>query len=128
MKRSLALIMASLMLVFALTACGRRDNQTTGTNGNTTNDGVTDNNAANNQTETNNATDHPVTNDLENAGENIVQGAGDVGEAVVDGVEEAGDALTGNNAKTRTGGVRRKVFSEPFTLHRGSKLEIPGDV
>ena len=30
--------------------------------------------------------------------------------------------------ETRTGGVRQKVFSEPFTLHRGSSLEIPGDV
>jgi hypothetical protein len=30
--------------------------------------------------------------------------------------------------ETRTGGVRQKVFSEPFTLHRGSRLEIPGDV
>ncbi|MBR6525795.1 MAG: caspase family protein [Clostridia bacterium] len=30
--------------------------------------------------------------------------------------------------ETRTGGIRQKVYSEPFALYRGEKLEIPGDV
>ena len=118
MKRSLSLLLVCLMLVFSLTACGRRnneqattndqattDNQATTNNG-TANNGTTDNGTNNNETTTNQE-DHPVLDDLENAGENVVQGAEDVGRAGVDGVREAGDTLTGNNERS----VNRSVNS-----------------
>ena len=115
MKRSLSLLLASLMLVSALTACGRRNNtpQDNGQTGNQTESAVVggetttngnhngtanDNNGIDNNTNT--QENHPVMDDLENAGENVVQGAGDVGRAVTDGVREAGDALTGNNNRS----------------------------
>ena len=115
MKRSLSLLLASLMLVSALTACGRRNNtpQDNGQNGNQSESAVVGGETATNDntngtTNENNGTDnntntqdnHPVLDDLENAGENVVQGAGDVGKAVTDGVRDAGDALTGNNSRS----------------------------
>lgn len=59
MRRSLALLFTSLLLVFALTACGgdkRNDGVNDGVNNATGNNGVTDNGVLDNGTAGNNAT------------------------------------------------------------------------
>ena len=139
MKRSLSLLLASLMLVFALTACGRRNDtpQDHGQNGNqnesaviggdTANDGTNNhgNGTNNNATDHNGATngeDHPVLDDLENAGENVVQGAEDAGKAVTDGVRKAGDALTGNNRSTKDTAYYNQTLSNNGTLKQNGNV------
>lgn len=115
MNRSLSLLLASLLLVFVLTACGRTNNQqdnTAAENGNAvTGTDTTDNGALNNGTTGNNnaANDHnTVGNDLSNAGNAVVDGVEDVGDAVRDGANDVGNALTGNNANsTRSTGNTR---------------------
>lgn len=142
LKRSLSLLLASLMLVFALTACGRRNDtpQDNGQNG-TQNEsavvgGETANNGSNNQSNngtndnntngTTNGEDHPVLDDLENAGENVVQGAGDVGKAVTDGVRRAGNALTGNNRTMNRSADGTAYYNQ--TLSNNGTLKQNGNV
>lgn len=80
MKRSLALLLASLLVVFGLTACGNDKKQdqgnqdsavvgddTVGNNGSTANDGLTGNNATDNGDKNNTNKDDSLLDDAENA-------------------------------------------------------------
>lgn len=118
MKRSLALTLTALMLVFSLTACGggKTNNQETTAPGNETIDdagagagtGNSDNGTSSSETDRNNgANDDTLLDDAGNAAGDLVNGAGDAVGDVVNGVENAvDDVLPGENAKQRsTGGV-----------------------
>ena len=114
MKRSLALLLASLLVVFGLTACGNDKKQdqgnqdsavvgddTVGNNGSTANDGLTGNNATDNGDKNNTNKDDSLLDDAE--------------QGVTDAVQDAENALndvTGNaqnnkvRARNRSGDLR----------------------
>lgn len=86
MKRSLTLFLASLMLVFALTACGSENNadQNDGQNGDR-NETVLDG----------------QTGESHDNGGSLAEDAGDLVNDGLNGVEDAVDDLTGDAARTR---------------------------
>ena len=88
MKRSLALLLASLLVVFGLTACGNDKKQdqgnqdsavvgddTVGNNGSTANDGLTGNNATDNGDKNNTNKDDSLLDDAEQGVNDAVQDA-----------------------------------------------------
>ena len=95
MKRSLTLLLASLMLVFALTACGGRDNasqdsgQNESQNESTAVGGDSANGGSNGQTGGNNGS--------------LLEDAGNAVEDGLNGMENAVDDITGNTAKNQNG-------------------------
>ena len=112
LKRSLTLLLASLLLVFSLTACGR-NNQNGSQNGAAANGQTAGNNETtapadnntNNGTEGSmqNGTNNNVGNNAgDNAGGNLVDDTGDVlqdiGNGTQDVLDDAGRALTGGTA------------------------------
>ena len=118
MKRNLALLLASLLLVFTLTACGgdKKANDDAGdnnavVNGDTANgdnadgDTVLGNDTGNNETNGNDLMDD-AKNDLDNMGDDIRDGVDDAIDDVLPG-DSAGDNNTASAAKqaNRTGGV-----------------------
>lgn len=120
MKRSLSLLLASLMLVFALTACGRsndtaQDNGQNGTqsesavtggdsagsgstNGNSTNSGNNGGSGGNN------GGNSGATGDANGNG-SLLDDAGNAVEDGLGGMENAVDDMTGDTARNRTGGI-----------------------
>lgn len=105
MRRSLTLLVASLLLVFSLTACGGNDKQqdnsanqngsaVTGSDSAGGNNGNT-NGSANTNGNTNGGKDDSLMDDV---GDAITDGADDV----KDGIDDVGDALTGDTAKNGT--------------------------
>ena len=97
MKRSLSLLLASLMLVFALTACGRRNDtpQDNGQNGNQSESAVVGGESAvGSTTGTNGTTNTPHDNSL-------MEDAGNAVEDGLNGLENAVDDVTGNTAEAR---------------------------
>lgn len=106
MKRSLTLLVASLLLVFSLTACGGNDKQqdnSANQNGSaaTGSDNATGNNAADNgENSANGNRDDSLMDDV---GDAITDGAEDV----KDGIDDVGDAMTGDNANTGTANQTR---------------------
>ena len=113
MKRSLTLLLASLFLVFSLTACGGNGKNNNGQNGNDQNNsavtgdtagnngntnGTTNNGNAENGTTANGDTNNGTTNH-NNGG--LIDDTGDVLEDIGNGtrnvLDDAGRALTGNN-------------------------------
>ena len=97
MKRSLTLLLASLFLVFSLTACGGTGPHT-GQNGNDQNNSaVTGDTAGNNAENGTNGT----ANNGNTANGGLVDDTGDVLEDIGNGtrdvLDDAGRALTGNN-------------------------------
>ena len=112
MKRSLSLLLATLMLLFALTACGRSNDmaQTNDRNDPQSESAVTGGNPANNGTNagTNtgtNAGTHNGTAGDANGNGSLLDDAGNAVEDGLNGLENAVDDLTGNKAETRTGGT-----------------------
>ncbi len=120
MKRSLTLLLASLFLVFSLTACGGNGKNSNGQNGNNQNDSAAtgesaenngstapaDNGTANgnnNGTATNGTANNGGTNGNNDNG-GLVDDTGDVLEDIGNGtrdvLDDAGRALTGNNGTT----------------------------
>ena len=116
MKRSLALLLASLLVVFGLTACGNDKKQdqgnqasavvgddTVGNNGSTANDGLTGNNATDNGDKNNTNKDDSLLDDAEQGVNDAVQDA-----------ENALNDVTGNaqnnkvRARNRSGDLRDK--------------------
>lgn len=106
MKRSLTLLLASLLLVFSLTACGGDNKQDTNQNGSAV---TNSDNAGGNGTDgaADDRTDSNGTNGsgslAEDAGNAVTDGIDDV----ADGIDDVGDALTGDNGtvgKTRSAG------------------------
>ena len=97
MKRSLTLLLASLFLVFSLTACGG-NGKNNGQNGNDQNNSaVTGDTAGNNAENGTNGT----ANNGNTANGGLVDDTGDVLEDIGNGtrdvLDDAGRALTGNN-------------------------------
>lgn len=112
MKRSLTLLLASLLLVCSLTACGRDDKQQeTNQNGSAVTDsGGTAGDQSGTGTEQGTANGSDPAN---GAGNGASNGTGsvmeDMGDAVTDGVndvadgiEDVGDAITGDQTKSGT--------------------------
>ena len=107
MKRSLTLLLASLFLVFSLTACGGNGKNNNGQNGNDQNNsavtGDTAGNNAENGTANNGNTDNSGANNstTNNGNGGLVDDTGDVLEDIGNGtrdvLDDAGRALTGNN-------------------------------
>ena len=110
MKRSLTLLLASLFLVFSLTACGGNGKNNNGQNGNDQNNSTVTGDTAGNNAE--NGTNGTVNNgNTANGGVNngttnngnggLVDDTGDVLEDIGNGtrdvLDDAGRALTGNN-------------------------------
>ena len=98
MKRSLTLLLASLFLVFSLTACGGNGKNNNGQNGNDQNNStVTGDTAGNNAENGTNGT----ANNGKTANGGLVDDTGDVLEDIGNGtrdvLDDAGRALTGNN-------------------------------
>ena len=102
MKRSLTLLLASLMLVFALTACGGNDKQQDNTQNGSAVTGSDNANESQNGGETGGSgSTGDDTNGgslAEDAGDAVTDGIDDV----KDGIDEAGDILTGDNAQSGT--------------------------
>lgn len=110
MKRSLTLLLASLMLVFALTACGGRDNgsQDNGQNESqsesTAVGGDSANGGSNGQTDGTNG--NSTTNgETASGGSNgsLLEDAGNAVEDGLNGMENAVEDITGNTAKNQNG-------------------------
>ena len=110
MKRSLTLLLASLFLVFSLTACGGNGKNNNGQNGNDQNNSAATGDTAGNNAEngTNgtanngNTANGGVNNGTTNNGNGgLVDDTGDVLEDIGNGtrdvLDDAGRALTGNN-------------------------------
>ena len=110
MKRSLTLLLASLFLVFSLTACGGNGKNNNGQNGNDQNNSaVTGDTAGNNAENGNNGTANNGNTDnggannstTNNGNGGLVDDTGDVLEDIGNGtrdvLDDAGRALTGNN-------------------------------
>ena len=110
MKRSLTLLLASLMLVFTLTACGGRDNasQDNGQNGSQSESAVVGSDSANggNNGQTGGSNGNSATNgETANGGNNgsLLEDAGNAVEDGLNGMENAVDDMTGNAAKNHNG-------------------------
>lgn len=91
MKRSLTLFLASLMLVFALTACGSENNAAQ-------NDGQ---NGDRNETVLDGQTGESHGSGTADGGGSLAEDAGDLVNDGLNGVEDAVDDLTGDAARTR---------------------------
>ena len=107
MKRSLSLLLASLMLVFALTACGRRNDtpQDNGQNGNQSESAVVGGESAvgSNGTTAGNGGSTTGTNGTTNTphDNSLLEDAGNAVEDGLNGPENAVDDVTGNTAEAR---------------------------
>lgn len=113
MKRSLSLLLASLMLVFALTACGRSNNTTqdNGQNGTQSESAVAGSDSAdsNSNTSSNSSNssggDHSGAPGDANGNGSLLDDAGNAVEDGLNGMENAIDDMTGDTARHRTGGT-----------------------
>ena len=107
MKRSLSLLLATLMLLFALTACGRSNDmaQTNDRNDPQSESAVTGGNPANNGTNAGTNSTHNGAAGDANGNGSLLDDAGNAVEDGLNGLENAVDDLTGNKAETRTGGT-----------------------
>lgn len=137
MKRSLTLLLASLLLVFSLTACGGNDKQQdTNQNGGA----VTDSgNASGNGGAANDRTDNNGTGSNGNGnGAGTGSLAQDAGNAVTDGIDDVkdgiddvGDALTGNSGQNGTASKTRNTtggVSYGQMLRNGRVHDRDGDL
>lgn len=108
MKRSLSLLLASLMLVFALTACGRSNDtpQNNTQNGTQNESAVTDSNSTGNgNTGSNSSHNNSGATGDANGNGSLLDDAGNAVEDGLNGLENAVDDMTGNSARHRTGGT-----------------------
>lgn len=102
MKRSLSFLLASLLLVFALTACGRRDevpqsstqnqNNSAVVGGESTDHGNTSNTIPN---------DPPTTNDRTDGTNSLLEDAGNAVEDGLNDMKNAVDDMTDGTAESR---------------------------
>ena len=110
MKRSLSLLLATLMLVFALTACGRSNDtaQDNSQNGNQSESAVTGGDSAGSGNGGSGSNgdgggDHSGATGDANGNGSLLDDAGNAVEDGLDGMENAVDDMTGNAARNRTG-------------------------
>lgn len=107
LKRSLSLLLASLMLVFALTACGRRDDTAQGNqpDNNQTESSIVGNGSDNggNGSNSNNSNNQngSSNSDRPNDDDSLLEDAGDAIQNGVNDVEDAVDDMTDGTAKSR---------------------------
>ena len=113
MKRSLSLLLATLMLVFALTACGRSNDaaQSSGQNGTQSESAVTGSDSAGSASHGGNSSGGSGSHSGSSGAAGDANGNGslldDAGNAVeygLNGLENAVDDMTGDAARNRTGG------------------------
>ena len=107
MKRSLTLLLASLFLVFSLTACGGNGKNNNGQNGNDQNNSAVTGDTAGNNAENGTANNGNTSNGGANNGTTNNGNGGlvddtddvleDIGNGTRDVLDDAGRALTGNN-------------------------------
>ena len=102
MKRSLILLLATLMLVFALTACGRRDEVPQNSNPNR-NDSAVVGGGSTDHGNTSNALPHdpPTTNDRTDGNSSLLEDAGNAVEGGLNGLKNAVDDMTDGTARSR---------------------------
>ena len=110
MKRTLALLLASLLVVFGLTACGcsAKDAGTTQNGNATTNNGMTDNGQTGNGTNGNGqsgngASGNGQTNGNNGKNDNNHEGGifSETGDMIQEGVDDVENAITGNDTRNR---------------------------
>nr|WP_326185074.1 hypothetical protein [uncultured Oscillibacter sp.] len=121
MKRSLTLLLASLLLAFSLAACGGDNKQDTNQNGSA----VTSSDNANG-----NGTDNATDDRTDSNGTNGGSLAEDAGNAVTDGIDDVGDALTGDNAQNGTANKTRSTGGATYgqMLRNGRVHDRDGDL
>ena len=96
MRRSSALLLATLMLIFTLAACGSKDEPPAG--GDNANDGVSDNSGTGNGGNQNDpivggntgSQDNGIRDDMEQAGDNIRDGVADMTDGTANGISANG--------------------------------------
>ena len=115
MKRRAALVMAILMLVFALTACGRKDTQqdNAGQNG-TSQNGTSQNDSAVIGGESNSSTNHSQGDQSNTSGGESQSPIGEGTDDIRDGVNNAVDDITGNS---NSGGVSYEQMLRNGKVH-----------
>jgi hypothetical protein len=103
LKRSLCLLLASLMLVFALTACGRRDEVPQSNNQNQNDSAVVGGESADHGN-TPSAIPHepPTTNDRTDENNSLLEDAGNAVEDGLDGMKNAVDDMTDGTTRSRS--------------------------
>ena len=103
MKRSLSLLLATLMLVFALTACGRRDEVPQNSNPNR-NDSAVVGGGSTDHGNTSNSLPHdpPTTNDRTDGNNSLPEDAGNAVEDGLNGMKNAVDDMTDGTARNRS--------------------------
>ena len=102
MKRSLSLLLATLMLVFALTACGRRDEVPQNSNPNR-NDSAVVGGGSTDHGNTSNTLPHdpPTTNDRTDGNSSLLEDAGNAVKDGLNGMKNAVDDMTDGTAGSR---------------------------
>lgn len=107
MKRSLALLLASLLLVFGLTACGREDTPKDQTNGS-------------------------VSEDLKDAADDVGDAAQDgldaAGNAMENGADRIEDAVDGDDEPTKSRSMLEGGVSYEQMLRNGQVHDTDGDL
>jgi hypothetical protein len=102
LKRGLSLLLASLMLVFALTACGRRDETPQSNNQNQNDSAVVGGESADHGNTSNTVpNDPPTTNDRTDENNSLLDDAGNAVEDGLDGMKNAVDDMSGGAAGSR---------------------------
>lgn len=130
MKRSLTLLLASLLLVFSLTACGGDDKQQDTAN--------QDGSAVTNSDNANGNGSSADNNGTNGNGSGTGSLAGDAGDAVTDGIDDVtdgiddvGDALTGGDSQNGTANKTRNTaggVSYGQMLRNGRVHDRDGDL
>ncbi len=103
MKRGLSLLLASLMLVFALTACGRRDEVPQSNNQNQNGSAVVGGESADHgNTPSTVPHEPPTANDRTDGNDSLLEDAGNAVEDGLDGMKNAVDDMTDGAARSRS--------------------------
>ena len=136
MKRSLSLLLASLMLVFALTACGRRDEVPQNNNQNQNDSAVVGGENADHSTPSSTVPhDPPTANDRTDETNSLLEDAGNAVEDGLNSMENAVDDMTDGTARSRNrmdGNIYNQRLNSTGTLSQNGNpvtfqnLVLPG--
>ena len=114
MKRSLSLLLASLMLVFALTACGRKDDTSQSdnqNNGSQNESAVVGGDSSDNSSHGNGNNGNSSGNGTHGDNNSLLEDAGNAVEDGLNGMENAVDGMTSDGTKTRSA-VNHNVYNQ----------------
>ena len=106
MKRSLALLLASLLLVFGLTACGREDTP---------------------KDQTNDSVSEDLKDAADDVGDAARDGLDDAGNAIEDGADRIEDAVDGDGVPNKSHSMLDGVSYEEM-LRNGKVHDTDGDL